>query len=226
MAAGQGLGAGIARHLHAVGYRWCRTTSEPRHSPPNLVASGCTARSPPWKTINRTVQTALDSHGRIDLVVNNTGHAPLGELLSISDDEWHGGLDLILLSVLRMARTVTPSNGTPGWWRHVNISSYSVVQAAFPTASVSQVLRSALAAWTKMYADTYGSIGIRMNNSLPGWFENTAGGRGDSFVPEIPLRRLGLMHELGATIAFLASEGGGYITGQNLRIDGGLVRPI
>jgi NAD(P)-dependent dehydrogenase (short-subunit alcohol dehydrogenase family) len=115
--------------------------------------------------------------------------------------------------------------GRQGGGAIVNISTYSVVQP-FPVASVSEVLRNALAAWTKAYADTHGPMGIRMNNVLPGWFENTAGRLGDHFVPEIPLRRLGLMHELGATIAFLASEGGAYITGQNLRIDGGLARPI
>ena len=69
-----------------------------------------------------------------------------------------------------------------------------------------------------MYADVYGPKGIRMNNILPGWMENTAGGRGEDFVPAIPLRRLGLMKEVGAVVAFLASEGGAYITGQKQRV--------
>jgi len=124
-----------------------------------------------------------------------------------------------------MARAVTPVMVRQGGDAIVNISSYSVGQP-FPIASVSEAMRNALAAWMKMYADTYGPKGIRMNNVLPGWFDNTAGGAGDRFVEKIPLRRLGLMSELGGLIAFLASPAGAYIIGPNLRVDGGLARPM
>ena len=227
MAASQGIGAGIARHLHSVGYRLLLLANDSgvETLATELGCIGLKGSVTSVEDIERTVRTAVDAFGRIDLVVNNTGHAAIGELLGISDEDWHGGLDLILLNVIRMARAVTPVMERQGGGAIVNISSYSVGQP-FPIASVGETLRQGLAGWMKMYADTYGPKGIRMNNVLPGWFENTAGRAGDRFVETIPLRRLGLMKELGGVIAFLASPGGAYITGQNLRVDGGLARPM
>ncbi len=227
MAAGQGIGAGIARHLHSVGYRLVLLANDvgAQTLAAELGVVGLKGSVTSVEDIEVAVRTAVESFGRIDLVVNNTGHAAIGELLAISDDDWHGGLDLILLNVIRMARAVTPVMERQGGGTIVNISSYSVGQP-FPISSVSEAMRNALAAWMKMYADTYGPKGIRMNNVLPGWFDNTAGRAGDRFIGNIPLRRLGLMSELGGLIAFLASPAGAYITGQNLRVDGGLARPM
>lgn len=157
------------------------------------------------------------------LVSNDTGHAAIGDLLALSDDEWHAGLDL-LLNVIRMACAVTPIMERQGGGAIVNISSYNVGEPPFPMSSVSGSLREVMTCWMKTYSDAYGPKGIRMNNVLPGWMENAAGKHGDRSVDSIPLRRLGRMEELGQAIAFLASSGGAYITGQSLRVDDGLAR--
>ena len=86
------------------------------------------------------------------------------------------------------------------------------------------VFRAGLAAFCKLYSDKYASDNIRMNNVLPGFIDS---------LPEtadrkarIPMRRYGRTEEVSSIISLLASEDGGYMTGQNLRIDGGLTRAV
>ena len=91
----------------------------------------------------------------------------------------------------------------------------------FPT---SNVFRAGLAAYTKIFADTFAADNVRMNNVLPGWIDSwpvTEENR-----RSVPMGRYGRVEEIAATIAFLASEGAGYITGQNIRVDGGLTRAV
>lgn len=225
MAAGKGIGEGIARHLHSVGYRLVLVSngSGAETLATELGCLGLKGSVTSVEDIERTVSSTVDAFGRVDLVVNNTGHPPTGELLALTDDDWHTGLDLLLLNVIRMARAVTPVMEKQGGGCIVNISTYAAVQPN-PRFPVSSALRNALAAWTKMYADAYGPKGIRINNILPGSFENYPST--PESLQSIPLRRQGTMKELGQVVAFLASEGGAYITGQNLRVDGGLARPV
>jgi len=169
------------------------------------------------------VDATLDAYGRIDAVVNNTGHPPKGDLLAISDDDWHLGLDLLLLNVVRMARLVTPIMERQGGGSIVNISTYAAFEPelAFP---VSSPLRAALGDFTKLYADRYAAVGIRMNNVLPGFTESYP--ENAENVARIPMGRYGRVEEIAAAVAFLVSNEAGYVTGQNLRVDGGLSRSI
>jgi len=91
----------------------------------------------------------------------------------------------------------------------------------FPTSAV---FRAGLAAYTKLFADTYAADNIRINNVLPGWIDSLPATeeRRDS----VPMGRYGTSAEIAATVAFLASEGAGYITGQSLKVDGGLMRSV
>jgi NAD(P)-dependent dehydrogenase (short-subunit alcohol dehydrogenase family) len=224
-AAGRGIGAGIARHLAGCGYRLLLVSNGDgaQSLARELGCIGLTGSVTEPVDIDRAVQTAVETFGRIDLAVNNTGHPAQGDLLAIDDANWHGGLDLLLLNVVRMARAVTPIMECQGGGVIVNISTYAAVQPSlrFP---VSSVLRAALSSWTKLYADAYGSKNIRINNILPGSFDNYPAT--PESIASIPLRRQGRMDELGRVVAFLASPDAAYITGQNLRVDGGLARPI
>ena len=86
------------------------------------------------------------------------------------------------------------------------------------------MFRAGLAAFTKLYADRYAADNIRMNNVLPGFIDSLP--EKQEFRDRIPMERYGKSEEIAATIAFLASEGGGYITGQNIRVDGGITRSV
>ena len=156
-------------------------------------------------------------------MVNSAGHGPKGELLGISDADWQRGMEFYLLNVVRIARLVTPTLQRQRRGAIVNVSSYAAVEpeAAFPTSAV---FRAGLAAFTKLYADQYAPAGLRMNNVLPGFIDS---------LPEkaerrerIPLGRYGSADEVAELIAFLASERSSYITGQSIRVDGGLTRSV
>jgi NAD(P)-dependent dehydrogenase (short-subunit alcohol dehydrogenase family) len=155
--------------------------------------------------------------------VNNTGHPTKGDLLSIEDEQWHAGLDLIVLNVARVLRRVTPIFKTQGGGAVVNISSFAA-DAPEQAMPVSSVLRAALSAFTRLYADRYAKENIRINSVLPGFIDSWP--ETPEIVARIPVGRFGKTAEIANTVAFLLSDGAGYITGQNIRVDGGIVRAL
>jgi len=169
------------------------------------------------------VDAAHERYGRIDAVVNNTGHPATGDLLGITDDEWHDGLDLVLLNVVRMARLVTPIMREQGGGSIVNLSTFSAYEpsAEFP---VSSVLRAGLGSFTKLYADRYAADAVRMNNVLPGFTDSWD--VDDETAAEIPMGRPAETAEIADAVAYLVSSDASYVTGQNLRVDGGLTDSV
>ncbi len=224
-AGGKGMGAAVARALDQRGY--ALVLMSPGGSAEALAgelgAIGVNGSVTNPADLQALVATAMEAHGRIDAVVNNTGFPPKGPLLEISDEDWYAGLDMVLLNVVRMTRLVTPIMVAQGGGAIVNISTFAAVEpgAAFP---VSATLRAGLSAYIKLYADEYAAKGIRINNILPGFIDTH--GTDDAITADIPTGRYGSTEEIGETAAFLLSDGAGYITGQNIRIDGGLTRAV
>ncbi|MFX1737694.1 SDR family oxidoreductase [Paraburkholderia sp. A1RI_3L] len=224
-AAGKGMGAAIARELAATGYRVALMS--PSGSAVELARElggfGMSGSVTEVADIDRLVRETLEKYGRIDAVVNNTGHPPKGDLLSIEDEQWHAGLDLIVLNVARVLRRVTPVFQAQGGGAVVNISSFAA-DAPEQAMPVSSALRAALSSFTRLYADRYAKENIRINSVLPGFIDSWP--ETPEIVARIPAGRFGKTGEIAKTVAFLLSEGAGYITGQNIRVDGGIVRAL
>jgi NAD(P)-dependent dehydrogenase (short-subunit alcohol dehydrogenase family) len=224
-AASRGMGAAIARRLAADNYRLAlmSRTDDVLALADELGGVGHIGSVSEPKDLEQFVERALSAYGRIDGAVCNTGHPPKGDLLAIPDSDWHAGLDLVLLNTVRVARLVTPVMEKQGGGSIVNVSTFGAVEPSlkFP---VSSTLRAGLGAFVKLYADRYGPASIRMNSVLPGFIETYD--VDEATRAKIPLGRPGGVEEVAATVAFLLSDGGGYITGQSILVDGGITRSI
>lgn len=223
--AGKGMGAGILKRLAGEGYKVAAMSPSgaAKELAESLGGVGFTGSNAVTADTEALVKLTLDKFGRIDALVNNTGHPPKGPLLEISDEAWLQGFELVHLSVVRMLRLVTPVMLAQGHGAIVNILTYATLEpeADFP---VSGPVRAALAAFTKVYADQYAAQGIRINNLLPGFIDSLP--EKDTRKARIPMGRYGKVEEIAGTVSFLLSDAAGYITGQNLRVDGGITRAL
>ena len=224
-AGGSGMGAGAARRLAADGFQIAILSSSGKGEAlaQELGGVGVTGSNKSNDDLKRLVDEAMTRWGRIDVLVNSAGHGPRAPILELSDEQWHVGLDTYLLNVVRPTRLVAPVMQAQKTGAIINISTAWAFEpsAMFPTSAV---FRAGLAAFTKIFTDAYAADNIRMNNVLPGWIDSLPASeeRRDS----VPMRRYGKVEEIAATISFLASDGAAYITGQNIRVDGGLTRAV
>ncbi|CAB3882727.1 SDR family oxidoreductase [Achromobacter denitrificans] len=224
-AGGSGMGAAAARKLSADGYRVAILSSSGKGEAlaAELGGLGVTGSNRSPEDLSRLVDATMQKWGRVDAVVNSAGHGPKGPLLDISDEDWHLGMEFYLLNVVRIARLVAPIMKRQKAGAIVNISTYATFEpeALFPTSGV---FRAGLAAFTKVFADEYAEHNVRMNNVLPGFIDSLPE-KEDRRV-RIPMGRYGTAEEVADLIAFLASDASSYITGQNIRIDGGITRSV
>jgi NAD(P)-dependent dehydrogenase (short-subunit alcohol dehydrogenase family) len=224
-AGGSGIGAAAARRLAGEGFRIAILSSSVKGKAlaEELGGLGVTGSNLSPADLTRLVDETLGRWGRIDAVVNSAGHAPKGSLLEISDDDWHLAMEFYLLNVVRITRLVAPIMQRQRSGSIVNISTYATFEPepAFPTSGV---FRAGLAAFTKLFADQYAGDNLRMNNVLPGFIDSLP--EKEERRNRIPMGRYGKSDEVAELIAFLASERSSYITGQNIRIDGGITRSV
>ena len=224
-AGGSGMGAAAARRLAADGFKVAVLSSSGKGEAlaNELGGLGVTGSNQSNEDLKRLVEGALQRWGRIDVLVNSAGHGPRKPILEISDEDWRAGMDVYFLSAVRPTRLVTPAMQKQKGGAIINISTAWAFEpsAMFPTSAV---FRAGLASFTKIFADTYAGDNIRMNNVLPGWIDSLPAT--EERRAGVPLKRYGSSSEIAATIAFLASDGAAYITGQNIRVDGGVTRAI
>ena len=224
-AGGSGMGAGAARRLSEDGYRIAVLSSSGKGEAlaKSLGGIGFTGSNLVTADLESFVNLVLDEWGRIDVLVNSAGHGPKGAILEIPDEDWIAGMETYLLNVIRPTRLVTPAMQAQGGGSIINISTYAVFEPD-PTFPTSGVFRAGLAAFSKLFADGYAADNIRMNNILPGFIDSLP--EVEKFRERIPMGRYGKTDEISDVVAFLASEGAGYITGQNIRVDGGITRSV
>jgi NAD(P)-dependent dehydrogenase (short-subunit alcohol dehydrogenase family) len=224
-AGGSGMGAAAARKLAREGFKIAVLSSSGKGEAlaEEMGGVGVTGSNQSNNDLKRLVDRTMERWGRIDVLVNSAGHGPRAPIIELTDEQWHTGLDIYLMNVIRPTRLVTPVMVKQKSGAIINISTAWAFEPSkmFPTSAV---FRAGLAAYAKIFADQYAADNVRMNNVLPGWIDSLPAT--DERRQSVPMRRYGTSEEIAATIAFLASEGAAYITGQNLRVDGGLTRSV
>lgn len=222
--AGRGIGAAVAREMHARGYRLALMS--PSENCEKLAAElgGVAFRGVAQSVddLKGIVDTAMSAYGRIDAVLNHTGHPPKGDLLAITDENWDLANDMIVKSVVRMSRLVTPIMESQGGGSIVNVTTYAAFEPS-PWFPASCVYRAGVSSFTKLYADRYGAQNIRMNCLMPGFTDSLDVGKS----ADLPaLKRIARVEEQAKAAAFLLTDDSSYITGQSLRVDGGITRHV
>ena len=224
-AGGSGIGAGAARRLAADGFRVAILSSSGKGEAlaAELGGVGITGSNESNDDLRRLVDAAMDRWGRIDALVNSAGHGPRAPVLDLTDEQWHTGLDVYFLNAVRPTRLVTPIMQAQHGGAIVNVSTFAAFEPdpVFPTSGV---FRAGLAAFTKLFSDRYAADNIRMNNVMPGFIDSLP--EKQEFRERIPMGRYGTVEEVAELISLLASDRAAYLTGQNIRIDGGITRSV
>ena len=224
-AGGSGMGASAAQRLAADGFNVAILSSSGKGEAlaKKLGGLGITGSNQSSDDLQRLADETMTRWGRVDVLVNSAGHGPRAPILELTDEDWHTGMDVYFLNAVRPTRLVTPIMQDQRSGSIINISTFAAFEPD-PVFTTSGVFRAGLAAYTKLYSDKYAAENIRMNNVLPGFIDSLP--EKVEFKDRIPMERYGKTDEISATIAFLASEGAGYITGQNIRVDGGITRSV
>jgi meso-butanediol dehydrogenase/(S,S)-butanediol dehydrogenase/diacetyl reductase len=230
--AGSGIGEATARRFVAEGAKVVITDSVEdkvravADSLPEGTATALVADAAVSADADRVVATAIEAHGRLDVLVNNAGTFQAGPISGITDEEWHRVIDTDLSGVFYGTRAALPQLiATRG--SIVNVSSVSGM-AADHHMSAYNAAKGGVSNLTRATALDHGVDGVRVNAVAPGliWTELVAGKEDDEelkaeFAKRISLGRGGQADEVAAAIAFLASDDASFITGAILPVDGG-----
>lgn len=193
------------------------------------------------RNIKKLVDAAKKKFGSVHILVNNCGGPPMGDILTLTDDDWHAGVELTLMSAVRLTRAVLPLMVKQEWGRVVTIVSI-VAKQPVNELLLSSTLRPGILGLSKVLSNLYAKHNITVNTVCPGFIltrrqEELMQSRSatskvgmEEYVAEIarqvPVGRLGKPEEIGNVIAFLASAQASYINGVNLLVDGGMARGI
>ena len=172
-AGGSGMGADSARQLAADGFNVAILSSSGKGEAlaRELGGIGVTGSNQSVDDLQRLVDATMAKWGRVDVLVNSAGHGPRAPVLELTDEDWHTGMDVYFLNVVRPTRLVTPIMQAQKSGTIINISTFAAFEPS-PVFPTSGVFRAGLAAFTKLFSDKYAAENIRMNNVLPGFINS------------------------------------------------------
>jgi 3-oxoacyl-[acyl-carrier protein] reductase len=232
--ASQGIGYGIARTLAGEGAKIIMTARrEPALRQVLPVQADCRRA----EDCQRVVATVAERYGGLDILINNDGAPPLGDITLFDDVAWQKAIEQNFMYVVRMVRECVPHMKGRGSGAVLNITAISAIQ---PIAGfgLSVATWSAVIAYAKTLSIELGAHGINVNTICPGYIETTRlekvfGAPGENadamrkdLIAQIPLGRIGAVADVASLVALLVSPRGNYITGTTIQVDGGLLRHV
>lgn len=177
-------------------------------------------------SVDALVKEISDTFGAPQVLVNNAGITKDNIMLRMKDDEWFDVIDTNLNSLYRLSKACLRGMTKARWGRIINISSVvgsmgNAGQANYAAA------KSGMNGFTRALAREIGSRGITVNAVAPGFIDTDMTKKlpedqRDTLKSQIPMQRLGESEEIAAVVAFLASEGAGYVTGETIHVNGGM----
>jgi NAD(P)-dependent dehydrogenase (short-subunit alcohol dehydrogenase family) len=182
--------------------------------------------------VKRLYDEAMETYGRVDIVVNNAGTSAARSFLEVTDADWRDDLDLKLFAAIRLTRLAWPQMKERRWGRVINVLNIGAKAPAAKSVPTS-VSRAAGMALTKALSAEGAPDNILVNALLVGKIESDqwvrrADARGvplakvlDEMAASIPLGRVGRADEFASAACFLASDLASYITGTAINVDGG-----
>jgi 3-oxoacyl-[acyl-carrier protein] reductase len=185
----------------------------------------------------RVAKTVAETLGGIDILVNNDGAPPLGDVLTFDDDAWSKAVEQNLMYVVRMVRETVPHMRRRGGGSILNITAISALQP-YAGFALSVATWGGVIGYAKTLSVELGPSGINVNTICPGYIETTrlekvfaAGGEDPDVVrkeltAQIPMGRIGSVDDVASLVALLVSPRGHYITGTTIQVDGGLLRHV
>lgn len=249
-ASSKGLGRAIAEELAtegadlvmcARGEEALRATADSIRKSSGVKVVAIAADVSQQSGIDRVSKAALDSFGRVDILVTNSGGPPAGAFETFSAEAWESATRLLLYSAVGLTRALLPGMKERRWGRILNVTSIAVKQP-IDALMLSNSLRAAVTGFARTLANEVAAFNVTVNNIMPGYTrtdrveqlarassEKTGTSLKDAYSrweKEIPMGRLGEPREFAALAAFLASERASYITGSSIAVDGGWIRAL
>lgn len=243
--ASRGLGRAVSVALAAEGAAVTAVARNPERL--NQLAAECaagpgsiTARACDLSDAS-AIQGLAEVLGSVDVLVLNTGGPPPGAAADISDAVWSAQFEAMFLSAIRLTRLALPGMRKRGFGRIIAVVSTGVVQP-IPGLGISNAIRMALVGWAKTLSSEVAGQGITVNCLAPGRIATDrvaeldgARARREGIALDeverqsratIPTGRYGEAAEFAAMATFLASAQASYMTGDIIRVDGGLIRSV
>ena len=213
----------------------CKQLAEHLANEYGVLCKGASIDVSSEESIHRCVKNILESHGRIDVMVNNAAFSVNGYFDDLTETMWKMGIDGTVNSVFRMCSAVLPHMERQGYGNIINISSmYGMVspdpdsyrgEVRFNNPACYGAGKAAVLQLTRYIAGYYGQKGIRCNSISPGPFPSKEVQQTRWFVDGLAnktmLKRIGQPKDLAGVIVLLASDASQYITGTNICVDGG-----
>jgi 3-oxoacyl-[acyl-carrier protein] reductase len=244
--ASMGIGYGIARALAEEGAKVAMTARrEPalRQAAKKLqtdtgaevlpVQADCRRA----EDCKRVVETVLAAWGGVDILVNNDGAPPLGDIMTLDDVAWQKAIEQNLMYVVRMVREAVPHMIKRGGGSILNITAISAIQP-YPGFALSVASWGGVIGYAKTLSIELGASGINVNTICPGYIETTrlekvfaSSGKDpnimrNELIAQIPMGRIGSVEDIASMVALLVSPRGNYLTGTTIQVDGGLLRHV